>query len=393
MSAGGEVEVYAAKALTGKAAAALDLVREGFDPDAVRSPKAARYHRARLSDETRRKYLHWIKRYLYFCAIHGRQEFPRTGSAAAATLEAFTIWLAEIDPTRGRNRHRKGVGLSPAAMRQALSAVRSFYSAGGCGHVFDSHLALGIIDGHEAERARPGTGIHDGEGARPAKLPTLRQLILSCPIEGPHRLQGLRDRALLSAGYVMMARRSELCILDHEHATEDQGDLRVFVPKTKTSRNGRTVYLPAWDDDPECCPVRNWRAWRAASAELGITAGPFFRGIDQWDNVAGIPGGRFAGPAGDGRLAGDHIEYAIARAAANAVLEGHDLGGMKPSELKPHGVLRAGGATAAYEAGADILAIRRQGGWADTSPVVFRYIREVDLRVRNPMRRLGNVEG
>lgn len=389
----GEVELFSPGALTGKAATAFAVVAGGgeVDPDVQRSHKAARYARARLTEETRRKYLHWIKRYLYFCSVHGRRELPRSAEAAAATLEAFMIWLAELEPTRGKNAGRGAVGMSPSAMRQALAGVRSFYKAAGILRAFDNSLALDIIDAHESERSDPGAGFSDGQGSRPVKLPTLLELIRACPVEGPHRVAGIRDRAILSMGYVIMARRSELCSLDHEHITEDQGDLRVFVPKTKTSRNGRTAYLPPWADYPDCSPVATVQAWQAVSRDLGITTGPLFRGVDSHGNVAGIPGGPFAGPPGsDGRLDGEAIEYAIARAAANALLAGGDLGGMKPSELKPHGVLRAGGATAAYEANADILAIRRQGGWADTSPVVFRYIREVDLRVRNPMRRLGN---
>jgi hypothetical protein len=371
--------------LTGKAARALELVQEGYDPDSRRSPKAARYHRARLSEDTRRKYLYWIKRYLYFCAVHGRRELP----ANASTLEHFMIWLAELDPTRGRNRHRSGVGMAPATMRQALAGVRAFHAAAGATFP-NNELALGIIDGHEAERARPGTGLHDGEGARPAKLPTLLELIRACPTEGLHRNAGIRDRAILSMGFVIMARRSELCVLDHEHITEESGDLKIWVPKTKTSRKGRVSYLAPWEDHPDCCPVRCVRAWRKLSAELGITSGPFFRGVDNWDNVAGVPGSPFAGVAGDGRLSGDRIEYLIGRAAVRALQYGAELGGMTPDELKPHGVFRSGGASAAYGAKADILAIRRQGGWADTSPVVFRYIREIDLRLNNPMRLVGN---
>ncbi len=91
-------------------------------------------------------------------------------------------------------------------------------------------------------------------------------------------------------------------------------------------------------------------------------------------------------------LNGEGVELAIARAAADAVaLHGAELP-HDPGAYKPHG-LRAGGATSSYEAGADILSIARQGGWGDRSPVIFRYIREIDLKMRNPMRLVGNRPG
>ena len=58
------------------------------------------------------------------------------------------------------------------------------------------------------------------------------------------------------------------------------------------------------------------------------------------------------------------------------------------NEITAHS-LRAGGATAAYRAGAPIATITRHGRWAEGSPVVLRYIRAVDKWKDNPMAGVG----
>ncbi len=49
----------------------------------------------------------------------------------------------------------------------------------------------------------------------------------------------------------------------------------------------------------------------------------------------------------------------------------------------------AGGATAAYRAGALVSTIAAHGRWAPTSPVVLGYIRAVDRWSENPLRGAG----
>lgn len=365
--------------LRGKAAAALERLQSGeaIDPDTRRDPGAAKYHQARLSENTRRAYLRWIKQYIYFCGVMGRREVPAT----AETLEHFIRWVAELQPAKGKNM-RRGYGMSPNSLRQALSAVHAFHDAARAAWP-STKPALGVIEGHEILRGEPGTGIRDDEGVPPIKLPTLLQLIRACPVDTN---AGVRDRALLGLGFVMMARRSELSIIDEMHVTEQHnGSLRVHVPKTKTQRTkGRVAFVPRWDQYPDICPARALRAWTRRRRELGITDGPYFRAVDKWDHVLAehVP---YAGRSETMRMDPVTVELVIARAAANAIAAGETVA--NAAALRPHG-LRAGGATSAYEAGADILAIARQGGWGDKSPVVFRYIREVDLEQRNPMRNL-----
>lgn len=342
-----------------------------------RDPRAALYHRAAKTPSTRRKYRYFAGLFLDFCAATGRREVP----CDQWTLEAFAINLAQREVKKGRNRGR--AGLAPASIELALSSVRALHRVVG-ENLPDSEAARTIIAGHktmreEERRANPGLWRRDGEGAPAVKLPDLGEMVLAC---NTNLAAGLRDRAVLSLGFATMARRHELVGLDIGDIKRVKNGLEVYIHKTKTGKP-RTPKLPPWDHLPELCAIRNVEAWIRCLRDHGITDGPLFRGIDRWDHIHGTD--TWAGRSGlNPRMDGATIELIVARAATAAALEDAGL-------YSPHS-LRSGGATAAYEAGADILAIARHGGWADNSPVVFRYIRNVDEWRRNPMSLVGMPE-
>jgi integrase len=344
------------------------------DPDERRDPKAAKYHRARLAESTRASYRRYAPMYLDFCALTGRRDIPGNRT----TIEAFAIWLAERPVRKGKNKGK--VGLAPSSINVALSAVRALHIA--CGeNLPDRSLANGIIEGHANERKKDRS-IHDDQGSPPVDLPTFEALVAACPADTN---AGMRDRAMLTLGLNMMARRSELCILDFQDITfERDGWMSVYVAQTKSGKP-RTVKIPQWTGHPDLDPHAAWRRYLRRMAEVGVTEGAAFRGVDRWDNVQGA--GPWAGRAELGsRLDGSTLEHIVARAAIRAQIA-------NAAELSPHGVLRHTGATLAYAAGADILAIARQGGWHERSPVVFRYVHTVDLKKRNPMLLVGQGEG
>lgn len=342
--------------------------------DGRRDSRAAHYHKARLEESTRRKYRFFIELWLDFCALTGRREMP--GNAFG--LEAFAIWLAEREVRSGRNTGK--IGYSPNAIRLALASVRAFHEA--CGENPPStRLARGIIDGHEKIRAEPGSGYQDGYQSPVVELPTFAEIIAAIP-EGTNA--GLRDRSMLTLGLAIMARRAELPQIDITGVTKTRdGWLQVRIPKTKGGKAGK-VFVPPWPHLPGIDPVATWDRHVDRLAELGIRDGAAYRAVDRWDHVAGAPGMPWAGAQpGDGaRLEPSILESIIARAAIAA-------GVSEAGELRPHGFLRASGATIAYNFGADILAICRQGRWAENSPVVFRYIRDIDQQKRNAMATVG----
>ncbi len=350
--------------------ARLDL-REGEEEE-QRDPRAFSYHRDRLSESTRRMYRMYAGYYLDYCGATGRREIP----GHRFTIEAFTVWLCERPITRGKN---KGLtGMAPASIGVALAAVAALRRA--CGeNLPDRDLARRVVEGHAKRRV--AARVPDGEGSRGVDLPTFRALVMAC---NPNTNAGIRDRAMLTLGLNIMARRSELCILDVDDLKVERGGkwLSVHVAQTKTGKP-RKAKVPTWDD-PELDPIAAWKAWRRRLAEHGFTGGPAFRAVDRWDNIQGTA--KWAGRAQTGvRLDGSTLEHIVLRAALRAGVENAD-------DLSPHGVLRRTGATVSWLNGADILSIARQGGWGDRSPVVFRYIGDVDQYKRNPMLLVGQSE-
>lgn len=373
-------EVIPGIRLTGKIARAYERVTGvgvTEDPDeARRDPGVQKRQAAALTDSTRRAYRRWINMYFFYCSQFDRRELP----AAATTLEGFMNWLADIPPTKGRNAGSPH-GMSPASLRQALAAVHALHRASAMPWA-STGLATGVITGHANLRA--DNNVEDDRQVPPIKLPTLMQLIRACPADAN---VGVRDRSMLSLGFAMMARRSELVALDLNHVTEaSRGGYRIHVPRTKTDRRkGRVAYVPRFDEQPDVCPARALEAWMDRRHALGILDGPLYRAIDRWDHVLGAPDTPYAGKSKSQRMDPADLEVIIARAAGRALTAGERIA--NAHQLRPHS-LRAGAATSAYEAGADILSIARQGGWGDKSPVIFRYIREVDMELRNPMAKL-----
>src|SRR5580658_1491474 len=198
-------------------------------------------------------------------------------------------------------------------------------------------------------------------GKKPFLTPDLRRMIA----ELPEDLRGMRDRALLLAGFAGGFRRSELAGLRVEDLETAPDGLIVRLRRSKTDQEGqeRPVGLP-YGSDPATCPVRALRAWLD---QAGITEGPVFRSIDRH----GLVNGR--------ALHADSIAYLVKRAAAQA--------GLATAEYAGHS-LRSGLATQAAMNGASELAIMKQTGHRSLA-TVRKYIREGALFRDNAATKLG----
>lgn len=335
------------------------------DPDARRDPRAAGFHREARAASTRRAYMRWIARYLDFCDRTQRRDMP----GHASTMEAWAIDLCTAPVDLGKNRGRGG--LAPNSVRQAMSAVRTYHRLQG-ENPPDLKLAGGIIDGHARRRAADPT-CTDGRGVPGLRLPTLVEIFEVLDVD---TTVGKRDRALLALGWSMMARRSELAALDIPDVRAVRAGVEVLIQRSKTDQlgRGRIVAIPFKPNLGCMCPATNALRWRDALAELGLTTGPYLRGVDKHGHVNGT--GSYAGRPGV-RLADTTVELVIARGAVKAHVA-------HATEFRGHS-LRRGGATDAYAGGADILSIARHGGWGERSPVVFRYIEDVDKWKRNAL--------
>jgi integrase len=181
----------------------------------------------------------------------------------------------------------------------------------------------------------------------------------------PQDLRGLRDRAMLLAGFAGGFRRSELAALRVENVETTPDGLIVRLGRSKTDQEGqgRPVALP-YGSDQETCPVRALRAWLE---QAGITSGPLFRALDRFGVVS------------DKALHPDSVGYLVKRAAGRA--------GFETAEYAGHS-LRAGLATQAAMNGASELAIMKQTGHRSLD-TVRKYIREGSLFRDNAATKLG----
>jgi integrase len=272
-----------------------------------------------------------------FCA-----EFHEpTLEVSADLLVLYASWLAQER------------GLAPASIKRRVSGALYGWRKAGLVYPRDvAKRAREMANGHE--RRLHTASLPVGRGKAPAM--SVKDLTRICGAL-PDTLIGTRDRALLLVGFSIAARRSELSYLDVSDITEDPHGIHVHVRYTK--KKPRHPGVP-FGKDEATCPARAWHAW----VELaGITAGPAFRRIN----------GR--GEIGE-RMSPRDVGDAVTRAARGAKVKPHYTG---------HS-LRSGLATAAREAGHDVVTIARQGGWVENSSSLYGYIQTVDKWKDNAMR-------
>lgn len=274
-----------------------------------------------------------------WCTAHERASMPAMPETVALYLtdRAATLKTSSLARriTTINRAHQAAGQRSPATMQNAVV----------------SEVWKGI-------KRRKGTAQH---GKKPFLTPDLRRIIAGLPQD----LQGLRDRALLLAGFAGGFRRSELAALrvaDLETAP-DGIIVRLGRSKTDPEGQGRAVGLP-YGSDPQTCPVRALRTWLDRA---GITAGPLFRAVDRLGRVRELP------------LHPDSVGYLVKRAATRIGLESAGYAGHS---------LRAGLATQAAMNGASEMDIMKQTGHRSLA-TVRKYIREGSLFRGNAASKLG----
>ncbi|MFD8025432.1 integrase [Streptomyces lavendulae] len=189
------------------------------------------------------------------------------------------------------------------------------------------------------------TGEVRGRGPAPAfTVPQLRAAVAAAP----DNLLGLRNRAIGTLAFALMAREHEIAYLrlrdlvDHENGL--LADVRVSKVKPRRAK------IPQ-GSRPSTCPVRTWRAWRNAAGLTDPDGFAFRRLHPRWHTVmdSGL----------DPETIGDVITSLGAAAELEVKHTGHST--------------RRGGADAARQAGADRKAIAVHGGWAPNSSALEVY--------------------
>ena len=301
--------------------------------------QAQEFAAAAKAGNTLRAYQADWKDFREWCEVHQLAPLPATPATVALYLTDRAATLKTSSLARRLttiNRAHEAAGQpSPATMQNAVV----------------SEVWKGI-------KRKKGTAQH---GKKPLLTPDLQRIIA----ELPQDLRGLRDRALLLAGFAGGFRRSELAALRVEDLETTPDGLIVRLGRSKTDQEGqgRPVALP-YGSDSQTCPVRALRAWLD---QAGITDGPLFRAVDRH------------GLASDKALHADSVAFLVKRAAGRAGLETVEYAGHS---------LRAGLATQAAMNGASELAIMKQTGHRSLA-TVRKYIREGSLFRDNAAAKLG----
>ncbi|SFO35013.1 Site-specific recombinase XerD [Pseudonocardia ammonioxydans] len=295
---------------------------------------------------TRRAYSRQWAAFTDWCDLAGRTALPATPE----TLAEYVAQLADA-------------GQAPTSIEQAIAAVRTAHRTAGHRGAPDTEAARRVLRGHRRQRAESGGRARQ---AVPVTIDSLRAMV---DTTDPATARGLRDRVALVLGLALMGRRSELVALDLDDVTETDDGLLVLIRASKTDQDahGVEVAIPH-GQHADTDPARLVRAWRAMLAEHGHTTGRLLRSVTRHGRIG-------SSLSADGL--GDLVQAAARRA-----------GLPNPGGYSAHS-LRAGGATAAYRAGAPVSTIAAHGRWAPGSPVVLSYVRSVDRWRDNALAGVG----
>ncbi|MFR9758185.1 site-specific integrase [Streptomyces sp. TR06-5] len=355
-------DAVAAELLPGDAETGTDLA--AADRDRQLSAGTVAAIASSVPDSTRRAYAGDRRAFAAWCAENGRTALPATAETVAEYVRHLTV----------APRPRTGRPSSPSSIERAMSAVTTWHrqerqprpEMDGARAVLNTYKnALAEAD-HVAARTQQATA------ATPRELRAMLHRVDRAT------LAGKRNAALVLLGFATAARVSELVSLNITAVTETEHGYDVRLYRKKVRRWTTTAIL--YGTDPATCPVRALRAYLDTLAATGRTSGPLFLRVDRHGRIA-APMTRRGRPIGDpsGRLtaeaAADIVELLAVTAGLSGTWSGHSL--------------RRGFATAARAAGHDPLEIARQGGWADGSRTLARYMAEVDRITNSPLVGIG----
>lgn len=301
-------------------------------------------------ENTARNYRTARDRFKAWCAEQGRVPLPCT----TATFLEYVNHLIDLDH-------------SPSHIQVAMSAIRTMHPDGQKPGTQDARQA---VNAH-AKKYRSRKSRRKAQGV---KSDDLARIVATCDQDTAdgRPLAGTRDAALLTVGWGMLARRSELANLLVDNVTVDDEGVTVHIAYSKTDQEAKGVdtFVPANPDDPTVCPVVRMRAWLEELRALGVAEGALFRQITRGDRLAlrvGVPRGE--------SLSADAVGAIIKRRARRADPKMY-------ARVTAHG-LRRGPAQEMADEGIDPTG---QGRWKDGSTTVQEhYVTPARGRKNNPI--------
>lgn len=201
---------------------------------------------------TRRAYRAALAAFSAFCESSGCTAIPASPQTVAAYLA---------------RQARDGRRCSTVSVHAA--AITYAHRVAGHPNPCDSALVREVV-----------RGIRRSTGVAPKQAPALTLPRLAQAVTRLDRtsVRGRRDAALLTLGFALAARRSELVALDVEDLDDDGEGLFVRVRRSKTDQESRgaVLYVPMARELLDLCAVRAVRAW---IADLAESVGPLFRSV------------------------------------------------------------------------------------------------------------------
>lgn len=275
---------------------------------------------------TMRSYYADVEAYEAWCTETGHAAFP----AHPATVSAFI--------------EEQGISLAPSTVQRRLYGIRK------------AHRLLGLDDPTRDEDVNLAMRrVRRSKTSRPrqAKGMTRDYLEIFLSVQ-PDTPWGLRNRAMLSLGYDILARRSELTALWADDLIwQSDGTMSVLVRRSKTDQFGKGRV--AFTSLRSAKLVDAWLAWRPH--EIGPLFCPIYQNV-----------------AIDRSLSDTTVKDIIKQSARAA--------GLDPSiaaAFSGHS-MRVGAAQDLLTAGHSTGAIMRAGGWK-SAEVLYRYTEMAEVNI------------
>jgi integrase len=314
--------------------------------------RATHYATRARGDGTRRAYRSAWQGFAAWCHSLGRE--PLAGDAD--TIAMYVVRRADD-------------GLAVSTLRVHLAAIRT------------AHLLAGVpLDLRHPRLAMVLDGITRSKGTRPRRqaapaVPDILRRMLATPgldpaVAGMRAALVARDRAMLLLGFGAALRRSELVALRLGDVSIVPGrGVTVTVRRSKTDQQGRGQDVAIWANPtaPDFCPLAALEAWLAHRRVAADLAG--MTGEAAWRERP-----LFCAVSKAGRLLATGLSD---KAVVRLVKQAAAAAGLDPARYAGHS-LRAGLATAAGDAGADLAALMRQTRHQSTA-VALGYLRPAEL--------------
>lgn len=223
--------------------------------------RAQDYAETSQAANTRKAYASDWSQFRSWCETRGLCPHP----ASSATLIAYLTDQADT-------------GMKVSTLRRRVSSISHYHQA-----------TFADLDPTKTEETKTLVkGIRRQLGAAMRKAPpllssTLKTMLATLDLE---KMQGQRDRALITLGFAAALRRSELVALCVEDLTWRKQGVTLLIRRSKTDQEALGESISLHRGKTEFCPVNALRTWCDLAQ---ITTGPIFRAINKGGAIGEKP--------------------------------------------------------------------------------------------------------